>query len=184
MLISALSMTLLFGCSNGEESNVAKVNAETSEATTEVNAATPIERVSQLSYEEAAKTIATMTDKELEDTTGDVRVERIKLMVAYAEQYATSEADSIQFAADLINAFTDGTYLENIDNDEVVLVNVFKATIVSNTADDALVDFAKHYNDSMKNLFIEAYTVNSEIVQKNEDKMSKALQLASHARNQ
>ncbi|MFY0516408.1 hypothetical protein ACOMCU_01065 [Lysinibacillus sp. UGB7] len=173
-------MTLLFGCSNGEESKVSKVNTEIIEATTEEKVATPIERVSQLSYKEAAKTIATMTAKELEDTTGDVRVERIKLMVAYAEQYAVSEADSIQFTADLINAFTAGTYLENIDNDEVVLVNVFKATIVSNTADDPLVDFAEHYNDSMKNLFIEAYTVNGEIVQKNEAEMSKALQLASH----
>lgn len=175
ILVSALSMAVLFGCSDGDVKST-KENKETIEAIAKEET-TPLEQVLHLSYKDAAERIAAMTAEELEATT-DVRAERIKLMTNYAEQYEVSEADSIQFAADLINDYTANTYLKNINNDEIMLAKVFKATIVRSTAEDALVDFAEHYNDSIKNLFLKTYEINSEFVQKNKVEMDKALQLA------
>jgi len=94
-----------------------------------------------------------------------------KVMLAYE----TNENEVTQFESEIVSDYKNGTYLNELDNHERMLSNIFKSYVVEQNTNGSIKDFAFDYHQNLKYVYRGADTPDSESVKSNEEQMNKAL---------
>lgn len=158
-------VTFLMVNNSGETEN--NENTSKPDNTVKTSAEPKVEKVKD--WNEEITAIATSTD-----TTADKFNTLEKFMMDYRNSVKSEEITAFEY--DIITDYKSGTYLNELENHERMLTNIFKSYIVEQNADGALKDFAFDYFQNLKYTYRGADTVDSEAVKANEAQMDKALQ--------
>lgn len=91
-------------------------------------------------------------------------------------EYEATDAEIKEFKTYIVDDYKSGNYLNEIDNHERMLTNIFKSYYVEkNSEEGALKDFAFDYFQNMKYTYRGVDTVDSEAVKSNEEQMNESL---------
>lgn len=99
----------------------------------------------------------------------------------YAQDYNASDSERTEFENYIVNEYKTGKYLTDIENDEYMLTNIFKAEVVDTYYDHRGQDntpialFAFDFWQNTKYTYRGVDDVNSHEVKANEEQMDKAL---------
>lgn len=94
-----------------------------------------------------------------------------KVMLAYEAK----ENEVTQFESEIVTDYKNSTYLNELDNHERMLSNIFKSYVVEQNTDGSIKDFAFDYHQNLKYVYRGAEAPDSEAVKSNEEQMNKAL---------
>lgn len=89
--------------------------------------------------------------------------------------YEVKENEVTQFENDIITDYKNGTYLNDLDNHERMLSNIFKSYVVERNTKGLLKDFAFDYHQNLKYVYRGIEDLNSEAVKANELQMNKVI---------
>lgn len=123
------------------------------------------------SWEETVKSIA------LSDKTPTEKFDEVSM---YANDYDGTDEEVNEFEEFIINEFTSGKYLSDLENHEYMLSNIFKAQVIESFYDDSEQNpkdkFAFDFLQNSKYTYRGVDAVDSESVLSNEEQMKKALE--------
>lgn len=158
---------------NSDDTEV-KTEEVKEEVKTEEVSATPVvekEEKKEVDWESEVKKIS--------ETDGISKTEKFDLVSVLAKDYNPSETDIDNFEITILNAYSSGEYLSDIDNDLYMLSNIFMSNVIERSYDDSLNNpmdsFAFDFWQNSKYVYRGADTVDSESVKSNEQQMEKAL---------
>lgn len=124
----------------------------------------------KVSWEDEVKKIADNVDLSKTQKFDDVSM--------FARDYAPTEQDIENFEITILNAYSSGEYLADIDNDLYMLSNIFMADVIERSYDDKLIDpmdqFALDFLQNSKYVYRGVDAVDSESVIENERQMDKS----------
>lgn len=89
--------------------------------------------------------------------------------------YEVSEEEVEQFRIDIVDDYKSGTYLNELDNHDRMLTNIFKSYFVEKNSDGALKEFAFDYHQNLKYAYRGVDSPESEAVKSNEEQMDEIL---------
>ncbi|MDN4495491.1 hypothetical protein [Ureibacillus aquaedulcis] len=90
-------------------------------------------------------------------------------------EYEPSEEKVEQFKTDIVEDYKSGTYLDELDNHERMLTNIFKSYFVEKNNNGAIKEFAFDYNQNLKYAYRGVDSPDSDAVKSNEAQMDKVL---------
>ncbi|MFC7685237.1 hypothetical protein [Ureibacillus sp. GCM10028918] len=93
----------------------------------------------------------------------------------YLLEYEASEEEVDQFKTDIVEDYQSGTYLDEIDNHDRMLTNIFKSYFVEKNNEGAIKEFAFDYNQNLKYAYRGVDSPDSDAVKSNEAQMDKVL---------
>ncbi|WP_052130325.1 hypothetical protein [Ureibacillus sinduriensis] len=93
----------------------------------------------------------------------------------YLLEYEVSEEEVDQFKIDIVDDYKSGTYLNELDNHDRMLTNIFKSYFVEKNSEGALKEFAFDYFQNLKYAYRGVDTPDSEAVKSNEQQMNEML---------
>ncbi|OCA85263.1 hypothetical protein [Pseudobacillus wudalianchiensis] len=109
------------------------------------------------------------------------KTEKFDEVSLYAQDYNASDSERTEFENYIVNEYKNGKYLADIENDEYMLTNIFKAEVVDTYHDHRGQDntpialFAFDFWQNTKYTYRGVDDVNSHEVKANEEQMDKAL---------
>ena len=167
---TAIVSALMLGACGGEE------DSQTEEKSTEVEEETNTTEPEQESEKETETTTSNWQE---EITTlannSDAASDKYYALEKFMMNYEATANEIEEFSSDIVNDYKSGSYLNELENHERMLTNIFKGYIVEKNADGALKDFAFDYFQNLKYTYRGVDAVDSESVKSNEAQMDKAL---------
>ena len=166
---TAIVSALMLGACGGEE------DSQTEEKSTEVEEETNTTEPEQESEKETETTTSNWQE---EITTlannSDAASDKYYALEKFMMNYEATANEIEEFSSDIVNDYKSGSYLNELENHERMLTNIFKGYIVEKNADGALKDFAFDYFQNLKYTYRGVDAVDSESVKSNEAQMDKA----------
>lgn len=89
--------------------------------------------------------------------------------------YEPSEEEIDQFKTDIVDDYKSGTYLDELDNHDRMLTNIFKSYFVEKNNEGAIKEFAFDYYQNLKYAYRGLDGPDSDAVKSNEEQMDKIL---------
>lgn len=111
-------------------------------------------------------------------TSNKTKTEKYDAVSLLARKYKPTEGEIKEFESYIINEFESGQYLQQIDDEEYMLANIFKSDIITvhySKQDIPINNFAFDYLQNIKYTYRGVDAVDSEAVRSNERQMKKAL---------
>lgn len=114
-------------------------------------------------------------------SSSDSKTEKFDAVSKLASDYSASDEELKEFQDYIINEYKTGKYLKDINNDEYMLINIFKSAALDEryggSNEDAVGAFAFDFLQNTKYTYRGVDAVDSETVKSNEHQMDKALSL-------
>ncbi|WP_421663710.1 hypothetical protein [Lysinibacillus telephonicus] len=151
------------------EVNEATETPEVTETTAEANEPSQPEVAEEEEIATWQDAIANIVSSE------DAASDKFYALEKYMMNYETNEEEVQQFTKDIISDYQSGTYLDEVDNHERMLTNIFKSFVVSENSDNEIEDFSFDYHQNLKYVYRGAETADSQSVMANEKQMNDAL---------
>lgn len=93
----------------------------------------------------------------------------------YLVEYEASEEEVANFKTDIVDDYKSGTYLDDLNNHDRMLTNIFKSYFVEKNSEGAIKDFAFDYHQNLKYAYRGVDSPDSEAMKSNEAQMDKVL---------
>lgn len=105
--------------------------------------------------------------------------QKFNKVLELVDTYEINQTELIEFEQNIVNEFKSGKYLSDLDNDEYMLINIFKASVIEHNYDDKeqkLIDeFAFDFFQNVKYTYRGYETIDSDSVKSNELQMNDVL---------
>lgn len=109
-------------------------------------------------------------------TNGENSAVKFSQLEKYLLEYEVSKEEVDQFLKDIVNDYKSGTYLNELDNHDRMLTNIFKSYFVEKNSEGAMKEFSFGYHQNLKYTYRGVDSPDSEEVKSNEAQMDDSLQ--------
>ncbi len=175
--IFSAALVLCLGLAACNEEETAKKDEEVTEPTptddvseTTTEETTPEETVNEeIDPDNWARMIHEISSSENEESDKFYELEQFLM------EYEPSEEEIDQFKTDILDDYKSGTYLDELDNHDRMLTNIFKSYFVEKNSEGAIKEFAFDYHQNLKYAYRGADSPDSDAVKSNEEQMDKIL---------